>query len=191
MARDPRPASVNAGTPPTPGREVAAMRASRDHPGTDALRSVLFLDVDGVCNDRRFVAAHRWRGTYGMVDRDKVALVNDVARRTGCLVVVSSTWRRDEDFRRCLRRRGAAVRYHRDWRTPRLDDGEPLLRGREVEAWLTRNQVARYAIVDDEDDFMPGQRPFHVRTSYETGLLPMHVERLVGILDRHGPALSP
>ena len=143
---------------------------------------ILFLDVDGVLNERVFVASRRWGGTYGMVDRARVAMLNDVAARTGCLVVVSSTWRSDEGFRAGLRRRGVRLRYHRDWRTGRLAGPDAGHRGSEVAEWLSRNPVAKYAIVDDGSDFLADQLGRLVQTDYATGLLPSHAEALVTLL---------
>ena len=39
------------------------------------------------------------------------------------------------------------------------------------------------AIVDDDSDMLPEQRPMFVQTDYVEGLLPEHVDRLALILD--------
>lgn len=118
-------------------------------------RAVLFLDIDGVLNCRE-TFKKPFRGPYGMIDRDKVALLNEVVAATGCQIVLSSAWRSDERFRPYFRRRGAKVSFHRDWRTGRNED-EPWLRGREIAEWLARNGSPHYAIVDDDSDMRKGR----------------------------------
>lgn len=144
--------------------------------------SVLFLDIDGVLNcyetwDRPRIGMYR-------IDPERVDLLNDIVATTGCLIVVSSTWRRDRDCRQILRDYGFTGTFPPEWRTPVLST-----RGREIERWLSRNPVTSYAIVDDDDDDMlPEQMPHFVQTSFEHGLTRLHADRLIALLSR---AASP
>lgn len=161
--------------------KVSALRASVSR-AAKRRSSVLFLDVDGVLNCKRTFMQRGepiWR-----VDAEKVALLNEVARRTGCRVVISSTWRKGkfqgpEGCRAILRARGVKVRFPRDWRTPGSRDG---IRGGEIADWLKRNGSPAYAIVDDDSDMLPEQMPRFVQTSFEIGLTRQHADRLISLL---------
>jgi len=147
---------------------------------------ILFLDVDGVLNSHgSFVRNGEpvWR-----VDADKVALLNEVVRRTGCHVVVSSTWRKGPEdgpdgCREILRARGVRVRFPRDWRTDGSLDG---IRGGEIADWLRRNGSPPYAIVDDDSDMLPEQQARFVQTNFEEGLTRAHADRLIALLSPAG-----
>lgn len=145
-------------------------------------RSVLFLDVDGVLNCRAtFMRPGEpvWR-----VDPEMVALLNEVVKRTGCRVVMSSSWRigpysgRD-GCRAILRARGVKAPFAREWRTPGSRDG---IRGGEIAEWLLRNGSPAYAIVDDDSDMLEHQRPRFVQTSFEHGLTRERADRLIALL---------
>ncbi|SFM96894.1 HAD domain-containing protein [Methylobacterium pseudosasicola] len=143
---------------------------------------ILFLDVDGVLNCKRTFTERGeplWR-----VDADKVGLLNEVAKRTGCRVVVSSTWRKGKDrgpegCRAILRARGVRVPFARVWRTPNSRDG---IRGGEIAEWLLRHGSPSYAIVDDDSDMLPEQMPRFVKTTFEQGLTREHADRLIALL---------
>lgn len=147
---------------------------------------ILFLDVDGVLNCR---TSHEITGEpVCHVDADKVALLNEVVRRSGCHVVVSSTWRKGpesgpDSCREILNAGGVRVPFARNWRTPESWHG---IRGGEIAAWLTRNGSPRYAIVDDNSDMLPEQQARFVQTDFEHGLTREHADRLIALLSSEG-----
>lgn len=138
---------------------------------------ILFLDIDGVLN------SHQWfeerRAKYGFdtqfreIDPKLVALLDDIIEKTGCHIVLSSTWRLSSSWRADLEAQGLSTDFMID-RTPSMHrpDGagvEYCERGREVLAWLEENpHVTKHAIVDDDRDFFTYQPLF--RTRFETGL---------------------
>lgn len=151
------------------------------------MAKILFLDMDGVILSGREL---RRTKNNSYVPPGAVALLNQVVERTGCQVVMSSTWRYlKPDVRGLLRDAGFTGEFHEDWKTP--DNGAVGViwaadrRGGEIADWLSRNPVDAYAIIDDDSDMLPEQRPFFVKTKYETGIWPEHVERLVAILGGH------
>lgn len=156
------------------------------------MRRVLFLDVDGVLNHRAIFVPSR---TGGPLCPDCIGLLRDVVRRTACRVVLSSTWRKLEHHVAQLEAAGGFPARHDDWRTIDLPvemvDGlirNVHKRGDEIAEWLSRHpEVDRYAIVDDDDDMLPEQLRFFVRTSFETGLRPEHADALVSILNGTRP----
>jgi hypothetical protein len=147
---------------------------------------VLFLDVDGVLNHRAVFLPSRGGSP---LDEAAIARLRRVIERTGCKVVLSSTWRMLERHVDRLREAGGFPSPHQDWRTIELPievrNGVVVTRqrGEEIAEWLSRHpEVERYAIIDDDGDMLPGQLPFFVQTTFETGLTDEHAERLVAIL---------
>ena len=126
---------------------------------------ILFLDADGVINCVRNFdpksEEYRRSGGYP-VDEELIAQVKRIIAETGCEVVLSSAWRIHAEGR-------AAVQKH-----IRLLDITPyahgeLMRGREVRMWLQGHpEVERYAILDDNSDFLRFQPLF--KTTFDHGL---------------------
>nr|WP_244627323.1 HAD domain-containing protein [Microvirga tunisiensis] len=142
------------------------------------------LDIDGVLVSGKAAAQS---GDPKFLPPGSIALVNEILEQTGALIVVSSTWRRDSDCKDRLLRAGLLDRFHPVWQTPPFLDRSRMKRryqrGCEIAVWQSLNQAQRYAILDDAPDILPEQRPFHVKTDYETGLGPSHVEQAIRILN--------
>lgn len=153
---------------------------------------ILFLDVDGVLNTHDgWEAGHHG---HDSLDPGPVARLNRLCARTGCRIVVSSTWRigpyRGPDGCRAnLRRMGVTGPFHRNWRTRdrALNDEltyEDRPRGKQIRDWLLAHpEVTAYAIVDDDSDMLPEQMPRYVKTQFKDGLQDVHADRLVALLE--------
>lgn len=121
-------------------------------------RKALFLDIDGVCNCADTVEQHR--GFIG-INPVLMARVKQIIERTGCEVVLSSTWRLNTDGL-------AEVKRH-----IKLYDVTPdrpgSLRGAEIKLWLDWHpEFEHYAILDDNSDFFGHQHLF--KTTFATGI---------------------
>lgn len=143
---------------------------------------VLFLDMDGVVLHGDALHA---TGNNRHIPPEKIALVREVCERTGCRVVVSSTWRFSDETRDLLLHHG--IPLHPDWRTDCKADmvGSILIgqqRGVEIFRWLAKHSNVNYAIIDDDSDMIPEQLPRFVRTRFSDGIERHHVEQLVAIL---------
>lgn len=170
--------------------------------------NVLFLDIDGVLNSERFFAeAEPEKWGIGHIDPGAVGRVQEIARRTGARIVISSAWRHlftVPDLRVILRVCGLEAPII--GATPDLDDGGPegRVRAAEIIAWLELHAsralqgraapVERYVILDDLPDF-GALEPRVVRTRFADGLLDPHVARAVALLapeeERVAPAVAP
>jgi len=64
-------------------------------------------------------------------------------------------------------------------KTPVLNEGT---RGSEIAMWMQDKDIQSFAILDDDDDFLPDQMPFLVKTDFDTGLTREHVEKAIEIL---------
>jgi hypothetical protein len=135
---------------------------------------VLFLDVDGVLNQCAITA-------QGLI-REKVELLSQIVQRTGCVLVISSTWRLSEDHRKRLILMANCYKMTiLDW-TPDLQTDQnkwdPPSRGEEIQAWLEKNPSDTFVILDDERD-MGDLLPFAVFTESNTGLTPEIAEEVI------------
>jgi HAD domain in Swiss Army Knife RNA repair proteins len=104
---------------------------------------VLFTDIDGVLNCR---GTPNPRKLPYVIDPSLLARFKAVVEATGAKVVLSSTWRYDP----------AGLFSARHWGLP-FDDIVPDMPGRprrdEILSWLAAHpDVARYAVLDDDDD---------------------------------------
>lgn len=162
------------------------------------IRSVVFLDIDGVLATlETYRNAGAFRFDVEMHDRqllcpDRIALLNELTDRTGAAIVVSSSWRHDGEI--APRLRAVGVTGEIIGATPRHVEGNaPCVRGVEIAAWRTEaGHVGPIVILDDEAD-MGNLKRHLVRTEFggeRQGLQRCHVERAIEILarqDGHSP----
>lgn len=140
---------------------------------------VLFLDVDGVLN------TDKTRRDNGLefIDPIRVNLVNDIVDRTGCEVVLSSSWRvffKQEKLHKMFKEAGLKKPLHDFTPVARAPDG----RGDEIMRWLEDQGEVTFAIVDDDVfDITPiFSEDVVVQTNDDDGLTPEHAENLIKIL---------
>ena len=121
---------------------------------------VLFLDIDGVVNNKR--TDKKFRNLMA-IDPAMAALIQRIVQNTGCEIILSSSWRlfqhgRDEIERKICK----------------FADITPILRaprGNEIKAWLMRHpEIEHYAILDDARSILPEQRANFFQTTWESGL---------------------
>ena len=124
---------------------------------------IIFIDIEGGLTRN------------GEPDQAAVTRLNALAERTGAQLVITSTWRGQEE--------AALAALLRDWGVSApvagltddlsyLDFTTPigLHRGDEVGQWLDRHPgVEDFVILDDDDD-MGGLKPFLVKVEENTGL---------------------
>lgn len=149
------------------------------------MNKYLFLDIDGVLNSERSVAAHGRLTHSGRVKQDlvlgiepepmwdevAVKLIQTAQEQIGFKIVISSTWRKSfslQDFHTVFDLYG--------WDTRSVIVGktgdEPGIRGAQIKAWLNEQGTFpyHYCIVDDDSDMLEEQEPFHVHTNFRNGL---------------------
>lgn len=141
---------------------------------------IIFLDIDGVLNSQIMYEDKEdiiyTRG--GRVSRKSIALLNDITDDTGAKIVVSSTWRVDEDVESYLKEAG--VTGDIIGKTPILKDRFSL-RGNEIHAWIVQNEELlgevyynfwRFIILDDDSDMLWWHRENFFHTDAYAGLTP-------------------
>jgi hypothetical protein len=126
---------------------------------------VLFLDIDGVLNSRKWYEANKeaialesgimYRAAVEL-DPAACALVNGLCTEFSLAIVISSTWRRLHTTRE-IQMMFASRGLHAPiiGSTPQLRSG---FRGQEIEEWLYDHPgIKKYVILDDDGDFIFGQ----------------------------------
>lgn len=143
---------------------------------------IFFLDIDGVLN--HLLWAKRF-GTFERLDPECVNVLRIATEHHGARIVISSSWRFNPNWKNIIRKALAEAR----WDNPPIIDRTPLSsndsRGKEIGDWLKQNPTQRFIILDDDNDMLPEQLPFFIRTSMrEGGLTPRHAKQISEILSR-------
>lgn len=147
---------------------------------------VLFLDIDGVLNSRKFITVYE---IYGVaIDPTRMVLLKEITDKTDAKIVLTSSWRIfwEKDTEEC---KSAGREINRIFgsfglsvydKTPVLEDA----REDEIAAWLkSRDDVENFAVLDDM--FLDSEilRGHFVKTSdYINGLDEENVKNVVEIL---------
>lgn len=142
---------------------------------------VIFLDVDGVLNHEGNFNPADNPGPYP-VDDYCVFLMGKVQLDTEAKIVVSSSWRHHPDGMDAIRAKFNDVidkTGHTD-----LYKYEDCPRGVEIKEWLDSHpEVTKYAIVDDDSDMLPEQKPNFFKTTFKLGLTPEIAEAITNHLN--------
>lgn len=146
---------------------------------------ILFLDIDGVVNS----AEDQTKGLFKTdfpIEPYKAFLVGKIQLDTGCLVVLSSTWRMDPDSVEKLNKQLVPIHDI----TGQCCAG---IRGVEIHQWISKNvpyeqrkpeSDFHYAILDDDSDMLLWQKDHFFQTSWEKGLTPEIAEAVTNHLNK-------
>lgn len=140
------------------------------------MRPVIFLDIDGVLNSARM----DW--SKFEMQPELVARMNDLVKRTGAYVVLSSSWRSNPNWPQTMRDCGLDFEFLDC--TPRNSRGT---RGQEIYSWLKKNRdITNYAILDDDGDMLALQKSHFFQTDWEMGLTQEIANAVAAYLCPHG-----
>lgn len=137
---------------------------------------VLFLDYDGVVNTPMWDE----KGTkcrYNFPEDNKVnnfqavQWISKFCQEWDFAIVVTSTWRTDDNWRECLINGGLREGIEILGRTEDLwHEYKQVTRGYEVKKWLEEHsEVEHFYIIDDCDDFLPEQKEFLIEPNPNVG----------------------
>lgn len=145
---------------------------------------VIFLDIDGVLCCARSCVAHGGYPaagnpvSWGKFDEVAIKLLQEAMRKTGAIVVLSSSWRSMVNLEALQWRLGIRIESV----TREGTEAEP--RGAQIHDWLIRHpSVEAYAILDDDEDMLPDQMPHLCLTSKRNGFLLGHYKELIEKLE--------
>ena len=164
-------------------------------------RRIIFLDIDGVLSSIPFLCKGE-----GLIDPENIKIINKL-KDTGVEVVISSSWGEDEGrTEKTLRELGFDLpiigytkHYPYEW----------ICRGNEIEEWIHSNFGGmgskfgidhdgipyyrkhshgapdyEYVIIDDDTDFLLGQKDNFIHVNEQTGVTDEDIERARKILTR-------
>jgi len=156
---------------------------------------VLFLDIDGVLVTGSFLRGVTAAANSSdvaveehLIDLFKASLLNDLSDIPGLSIVLTSSWRMHGPTPEQILLDALDIPFHPDWRTtldtPSDRSFKSTLRGWQIDQWLrAHHDVKKWAILDDQSDMLPKQRPNFVQTDFEIGLMPQHIPMLRDILE--------
>lgn len=176
---------------------------------------VLFLDFDGVLNSSKYMQelsaeGRSWGDKSNQLDRRAVALLNKIIEKSGCKVVISSTWRMGRSLptlREILETAGFKGEVIGKTTEGPGQTASGLLttsyhRGFQIQMWLNeakklgRYDVEEFVILDDDSD-MEHLTDRFVKTSFSMGLQEEHVMQALKLLgveneeEAQVPAVGP
>lgn len=150
---------------------------------------VIFLDIDGVLNHYYWYRERRYKSnaSYPLDDFDpkSVSYLNNITDITGAKIIISSSWRFDNDIINILRKVGITGEIIGC--TPDLYNiCGSLCRGKEIDAVLNKHpDIERYIILDDDMDMEEHQLPYFIKTNANgSGLNKTVMNKAIKILNK-------
>lgn len=147
---------------------------------------VLFLDYDGVVNapmwnDKGTKCRYNYPKDGKVNNFQAVQWVSEFCQQCHYSIVVTSTWRKDKNWRECLinggLRKGIEIVGCTD-----ITDGK---RGDEIASWLKQHpEIKYYIIVDDDNDMLPEQQSHFVQTETTKGFGLKEYQQCLKIYER-------
>lgn len=145
--------------------------------------NIIFLDVDGVLNSinkliETYNKTHKPHSGYSYpFDEKCLENLKLLIQETNSKIVITSTWRKDEEGRRTLLK--ALSEYELDNKvigyTPVLDE----TRGIEIKQFLiSLKETPNFVILDDDSD-MGELTPFLIKTNKQVGLTYENVKEAI------------
>jgi hypothetical protein len=136
------------------------------------MSKVVFLDYDGVVNTPMWDESGT-KCNYSFPSDNKVnnfqavQWLSEACQKFGFGIVITSTWRRRDNYKDCLINGGLRSEINILGRTPYLYG---KTRGEEIREYLNNHpEITDYIIVDDDEDMMPEQLPHFIQTDGYTG----------------------
>ncbi len=163
---------------------------------------VIFLDFDGVLNDKYFHPRETWKGHdwgYDWIRPSLVSKVNRIIRETGAKVVISSTWRQSFsilEIRDILEESGfmgEVIDFTPDFVkgfAPQGWSGGVSIKDRsdEILKWVKdydkeNGEGVRFVCLDDREDFFENNEGMNlVLTDGTLGITDANVEEVIELL---------
>ena len=175
---------------------------SQERKRRNDMKKYIFLDMDGV------IATPNHSGRMWSIDKSCEKRLGEILDRTGALIVLSSSWRKEtvedtvkkmqeHNFKYCDKIVGVTIRAY-----DHIKKGVHLSipRGVEIKQWLDTNVHSNngkdwdrklkerdfnYVILDDDMDMLLEHKDNFVRTQSIIGITDKDVDRAVSILNNY------
>ena len=138
-------------------------------------KKVIFLDIDGVLNSKS--------ADMRILDHKAIALLKKLVEKYKAVIVITSVWRKFDWPQRILR-----AFLKAGWENPPIIDKTPVLfttRGKEIQSWLSQNQVESFVIIDDDSDMLPEHLNNFVKCDTMFGLTKKQVKMIDEIFSQN------
>ena len=126
------------------------------------MKHLIFLDYDGVVNTLWFKDVngepnYNWPNSNQVNNTQAIAWLNKICRDYDCGIVVTSTWRKDENYKECLWNAGLNKDIPLLGKIGECEYVEHETRGREIMQWINDNEdimsnIRDFIILDDDAD---------------------------------------
>lgn len=163
------------------------------------MNKIIFLDIDGVLVTRRSCIPSGGGLLMSKPDPCGANLIKELCIKNMATIVISSTWRYNQkNLFELLKEAGIDRHFifecgeHKEdkncWRTPltKAFEDRHTTRGEEIKEWLGNHAFMgpkdKYVIFDDDSDFLDEQKPFHIKTKFDDGILLEHFRAAYNIL---------
>ena len=157
----------------------------------------LFLDIDGVLNTGQYSNYLVDNGLCEtdadgyLFDPEAVKNLSYIIEETDAKIIITSTWRLDGNMQALWHNRNLAGEVVGVTPTIQREKGIGKIkiwyghRGMEVEEWLSANATApyKYAILDDEDDYLENQSDHLILTDPMTGITKEVADKVIILFD--------
>ena len=157
----------------------------------------LFLDIDGVLNTGQYSNYLVDNGlcetdTDGyLFDPEAVKNLEYIIEETDAKIIITSTWRLDGNMQALWYNRNLVGEVIGVTPTIQKEKGIGIIKiwyghkGMEVEEWLSANATApyKYAILDDEDDYLENQSDHLILTDPMTGITKEVADKVIILFD--------
>ncbi len=161
------------------------------------MTKIIFLDFDGVLNSQLWYVSTKGNRERDDLDKEAIGFLNNLIKKTGAKVVVSSTWRLGrsiQELQDILNRNGFEGEVIDKTKDLRYGDGGAWsVRGNEIHCWLDENATKfgfsqfdfkHYVIFDDDSDMLYCQRNNFIQTDGYVGLTPTNTYKAEKILNQ-------
>lgn len=126
------------------------------------MKHLIFLDYDGVVNTLCFNDVNgepnfNWPSDTRVNNTQAIAWLNKICRDFDCGIVVTSTWRKRDNYKECLWNAGLNKNINILGKTPEASYVAHETRGREIVQWMNDNEdimnnIEDFLILDDDAD---------------------------------------
>ena len=151
------------------------------------MEKIIFLDIDGVLMSNDWAEHVLEQEGYDVNDTnelcdEKIGLLKEIIDATGAKIVLSSSWRFDDDALASIKNQLA--RYDLgiyDLTSQRID--VVFNRTKELKLYIEEHRIETYLILDDEIIKDAELAPHQVKTSLARGLMRKDIEPSIKVLN--------
>lgn len=148
---------------------------------------IIFLDIDGVLNHEKWyheTIGNPEVGNRGDIDPKCMEILNTIIKRTGAKIVISSTWRFDNNCNKKLYYAGLIPQSIIDVTINLCHFYDYCVRGNEIFEYTKKHNITNYIILDDDSDMLFDQKDNFIHIDSFVGVTEKNVIEAIKILNK-------